>query len=96
MSDLMRAKLKKWGGVYIDDEQADHWVERGVRYLERNPDEDYFYSFTGRRIVFVVRNTETGGHQYEVFDATVNRTDMVFVNGKGEIVNKYLENPLDD
>ena len=96
MSEMMKAKLKAWGGVYIDDQQADDWLERGVRYLERNPEESFFYSFSGRRAVFVIRNMEYGAHRYEVFDVTVNRTDMVIVNDEGEIVNMYPENPLED
>ena len=96
MSEMVKARLKKWGGVYIDDEQAEGWLERGVRYLERNREESFYYSFSGRRIVFVFRNAEYGEHRYEVFDATVNATDMVSINDEGEIVNVYPENPLED
>ena len=86
---MFKAKVMEWGGVEIDTTEADQWIERGIRFLERNSDAESSYTTSGNRAVFVFRENGLGEHCYEVFDCIVKRSDALYVNEEGFIVNKF-------
>ena len=81
---------KIWNGVEVSLQEADEFVEEGIRYLQKNPEVTHTYHATGHRAVFVFRTNAFGDEDmFEVYDCVVKRHDVATINDSGVIVNKF-------